>query len=1586
MDLFLHCEEPLYVEAMILLKANHNKGIILNRVKGFEAMGVKLGRILGQAEDSAHTELHILHQYYFQLGKVYIKDPSEAPEGVTVHTGPRDGLFYYSEDRDKLSKASASPAKSNHIQYKLDHHSPPQTDKEMVIHKQLVQEMQTVCNDKVYENSKRYTFLSKAIDKMISERKSETPEYKQFEDEARDTQNSVRFARDALDSPRSVIARDPDTNKIVGAVGYDRLSEGKGYFIEMLGAIQPGKGVGSTLLDSVKEQTKPGEKLSLFAVDTTGTLNFYKDQGFVKGNKEGQLIWTNTAKTADLGKVYIKDPSEAPDGVTVQTGPRHGIFYNSEEVPHNTILPKIRIMSISKEEKKAEIAIFDDRLDSDDSKMHELRTDGRHLDYLDSRSHVYEPNRMIYQALNLSKDPVVVRNKQDEVIGAVSYKSHKSLKDLEIDRLGSLQKGVGSLLIEHTVAKAEREKYDTISLYSLSTAGEFYKHKGFEETGVIDDSGLQQFQLDLRKQAHREMYNLSEESEDIDLYKRYVTKDPSKAPAGANVQTGPKGGLYYDTDELAAYRRRNEADPKVQRGRQLLAMMRDPARRVKEKPKPVENQSLTLLNSKTVKVNGVTVTVGKLTETDTSKIADDLIKQLRKMRPSNSKFEGIRMIYQAVALASDLTVVKNDKEEIVGAINLKHYTDYVEVDRLGSIQKGVGSLLMNDAIREADQNRCNSVILEPLSDAEGFYTRLGFTDTGEIDPDSTLPVWSLDLTKESSRKGAGLSPKREDPANYDNYKKYVTDDPSKAEGAEVHTGPRKGLYVETDEAKGSTSDSSPAKEQRLTQNRANVSNAITTYLETHSRLPSPLATVHEDNGVSTLIANHNGFHAPPIIVTPEEFNKLENDPNVITMRRGIGGVSLDGFIEGTNSIQRKGIYGSGCYTHETDLNPNELYNGMTNTFNQDTDWLNQNADRYKEEIKTLELKNEVLNTNPIRSASVYLDGLSFDLKDIAIETTPSDLQSALYQAGQQKSDVQISINKLKDNYPGIKDYAINRLGLKESDPLLNALSNPDILLNPTGEALTHYWVPQYEGDKITGYLTQTDRMSASNLAPEEMISPNAPYLSFVKSAGQLGYSINTSFRKEMSSLTDEANAKRNELDAHVFDQQRARTQILSTIPTYGWDYTKNENYIDNFIKTFNSDNPAPIKDKVDTFNEKWGYTALNSTRVTSIAQKSAEMYGGTVMKMALMPDALVIDNPHISASEPVETHVQKMKEIVDKLDIPQSAKDQMTNPDTILDWVSDEGLLAMLQGYDAYRIPKDATNLNANDYIVALNRSKVMLQSYKTTSDNLLNFDHTDLSDDYKFISDYYKRYIESPEDAPAGANVQTGPKKGIFYETNELKHDSSVPEKDYTIPSTIHMFNADTETNAEEMEHELEQAEKILESAERDSAIQMRSAVHNGDRAREAELNNIGLGAFMALSALGRDRVGLSYNQETGKVNGAIGWSITDNKSNKEIEIERLGAIEQGKGVGFNLLKATIREAQEHEGINKITLSSHPAAETFYDKIGFVYDGDHDHEGLPIMTLDLTKQSARKAFGLPLKEADNSEDENVDYLLYVGF
>jgi len=76
------------------------------------------------------------------------------------------------------------------------------------------------------------------------------------------------------------------------------------------------------------------------------------------------------------------------------------------------------------------------------------------------------------------------------------------------------------------------------------------------------------------------------------------------------------------------------------------------------------------------------------------------------------------------------------------------------------------------------------------------------------------------------------------------------------------------------------------------------------------------STHNGENPVSTVIADKIGFHGKPKMVTAEEISKLESTPTttIQTLRRGVGGNSTPGFMEGTNTCQRNGVYGSGIYT------------------------------------------------------------------------------------------------------------------------------------------------------------------------------------------------------------------------------------------------------------------------------------------------------------------------------------------------------------------------------------------------------------------------------------------------------------------------------------------------------------------------------------------------------------------------------------------------------------------------------------------------------------------------------------------------
>jgi hypothetical protein len=67
------------------------------------------------------------------------------------------------------------------------------------------------------------------------------------------------------------------------------------------------------------------------------------------------------------------------------------------------------------------------------------------------------------------------------IVGAISYYADR--KKWIIDRIGSLQKGVGTRLIQRVIDAAKTAGADRIELWATETSDTFYDRFGFEDTG-----------------------------------------------------------------------------------------------------------------------------------------------------------------------------------------------------------------------------------------------------------------------------------------------------------------------------------------------------------------------------------------------------------------------------------------------------------------------------------------------------------------------------------------------------------------------------------------------------------------------------------------------------------------------------------------------------------------------------------------------------------------------------------------------------------------------------------------------------------------------------------------------------------------------------------------------------------------------------------------------------------------------------------------------------------------------------------------------------------------------------------------------
>lgn len=72
---------------------------------------------------------------------------------------------------------------------------------------------------------------------------------------------------------------------------------------------------------------------------------------------------------------------------------------------------------------------------------------------------------------------------------------------------------------------------------------------------------------------------------------------------------------------------------------------------------------------------------------------------------------------------------------------------------------------------------------------------------------------------------------------------------------------------------------------------------------------------HLDNPISTFLADTLGYHRSPKTIDDADFQSLiRSNENIPLIYRGVGGKSIEGFIDGSNKMQRCGAYGAGLYT------------------------------------------------------------------------------------------------------------------------------------------------------------------------------------------------------------------------------------------------------------------------------------------------------------------------------------------------------------------------------------------------------------------------------------------------------------------------------------------------------------------------------------------------------------------------------------------------------------------------------------------------------------------------------------------------
>jgi len=95
---------------------------------------------------------------------------------------------------------------------------------------------------------------------------------------------------------------------------------------------------------------------------------------------------------------------------------------------------------------------------------------------------VNRARNMLHSALNADSDAKRVIAVQDgEVVGAASY--YPKAARWIIDRIGSLQKGVGTQLMQYIISAANEKGVSEIELWATDSSNTFYDNFGFKTIG-----------------------------------------------------------------------------------------------------------------------------------------------------------------------------------------------------------------------------------------------------------------------------------------------------------------------------------------------------------------------------------------------------------------------------------------------------------------------------------------------------------------------------------------------------------------------------------------------------------------------------------------------------------------------------------------------------------------------------------------------------------------------------------------------------------------------------------------------------------------------------------------------------------------------------------------------------------------------------------------------------------------------------------------------------------------------------------------------------------------------------------------------
>ena len=507
--------------------------------------------------------------------------------------------------------------------------------------------------------------------------------------------------------------------------------------------------------------------------------------------------------------------------------------------------------------------------------------------------------------------------------------------------------------------------------------------------------------------------------------------------------------------------------------------------------------------------------------------------------------------------------------------------------------------------------------------------------------------------------------------------------------------PPKGVRLHKGIRKATARWYSPIKNDvPLQENINSILHHISKSSELRKKIYAHRHKAHKDNAWSTILADYLGYHAPPKIISEEEFAKLEEDPNIITMRRGVGGASTPDFIAGKNKIQRHGAYGAGCYTAATDwamhLDPAGLGIPDIWTFKKPSKelYFPDYFDRDKIEISKTDFilgVEGLIKEVDERRRTLDQNKKSIEVYKYLISVGVPQMRDIITNASDKYSD-DIEVSRIDGSIPDIvsdmckdmRDAYFTALGERKNTAVqIYEMCNDDEFARTIISYLAeyHYSVidDMYQNVNILTRSINTKYYFDENYGRWDRDYNNS------KTMGDIKENLLSVFDRVLGELEESILNTESNMPSYTTSLERSKEHVKSVFYDAGLDMPEElVNY--------------PLKDLKDH------NIPMIEMRDATSAKNVARSYGEQILKMALDPSANIINYRELEDWFPDEK----------QFGLPEGNLGSFSS-DFVNAAIRDEGLKALLQGYDAVRIPRSNTNADEADYILVLNRGKIIM-------------------------------------------------------------------------------------------------------------------------------------------------------------------------------------------------------------------------------------------------------------------------------------